>query len=207
MLGLLDGVVDSISTNVALVIVQGVGYEVHMPVNDIATLRSGMNTRVYTSLSVSQDALTLYGFLSPVSKNLFLQLQKVNGVGPKAALSVLSTLSAQELEQAINNEDVTAISKTPGIGKKGAQKIILELKGSISVEASSNTDNKNNSHTNVDDGMLQVINGLESLGWKYVDARYAVEKVCEEHDIALPLADNDIAKVLKLSLHALDRGR
>ena len=211
MIGMLSGVVESIDSRCALICVCGVGYEVYMPSSDLSSLREGQEVKVYTSLQVSQDAITLYGFTSIAAKRIFLQIQqKVSGVGPKVALSLLSTLSVDRLMQAIADSDVSALSSAPGLGKKGAQKIILELKGSIDVSNLDDEANKKvneNSNTINDFALQKVVVGLMSLGWKQFDAQKAVENVCAQEDISLPISDADMPKVLRMALSSLDRGR
>ena len=205
MIGLLNGRVESVDADAALIDVGGVGYEVRMPAAELSALHAGQETRVFTSLNVSQDAVTLYGFLTQASKRMFLQLQKVSGIGPKVALSLLSTLPPDRLARAVADGDATALAKAPGLGKKGAQKIILELKGSIDlsqIEGSSAP-----AAAQVDTGSMQVVEGLMSLGWRQQDAEHAVHEVCVEEHIETPLTYQDIPRVLKLALSALDRGR
>lgn len=205
MIGLLNGHVESVDADAALISVGGVGYEVRMPAADLSALHAGQETRVFTSLNVSQDAVTLYGFLTQASKRMFLQLQKVSGIGPKVALSLLSTLPPDRLARAVADGDAAALAKAPGLGKKGAQKIILELKGSIDlsqIEGSSAP-----AAAQVDTGSMQVVEGLMSLGWRQQDAEHAVHEVCVEEHLETPLTNQDIPRVLKLALSALDRGR
>ena len=205
MIGLLNGHVESVDADAALISVGGVGYEVRMPAADLSALHAGQETRVFTSLNVSQDAVTLYGFLTQASKRMFLQLQKVSGIGPKVALSLLSTLPPDRLARAVADGDAAALAKAPGLGRKGAQKIILELKGSIDlsqIEGSSAP-----AAAQVDTGSMQVVEGLMSLGWRQQDAEHAVHEVCVEEYIETPLTNQDIPRVLKLALSALDRGR
>lgn len=205
MIGLLNGHVESVDADAALISVGGVGYEVRMPAADLSALHAGQETRVFTSLNVSQDAVTLYGFLTQASKRMFLQLQKVSGIGPKVALSLLSTLPPDRLARAVADGDAAALAKAPGLGRKGAQKIILELKGSIDlsqIEGSSAP-----AAAQVDTGSMQVVEGLMSLGWRQQDAEHAVHEVCVEEHIETPLTNQDIPRVLKLALSALDRGR
>ena len=205
MIGLLHGHVESVDADAALISVGGVGYEVRMPAADLSALHAGQETRVFTSLNVSQDAVTLYGFLTQASKRMFLQLQKVSGIGPKVALSLLSTLPPDRLARAVADGDAAALAKAPGLGRKGAQKIILELKGSIDlsqIEGSSAP-----AAAQVDTGSMQVVEGLMSLGWRQQDAEHAVHEVCVEEHIETPLTNQDIPRVLKLALSALDRGR
>ena len=205
MIGLLNGRVESVDADAVLIDVGGVGYEVRMPAAELSALHAGQETRVFTSLNVSQDAVTLYGFLSQASKRMFLQLQKVSGIGPKVALSLLSTLPPDRLARAVADGDAAALAKAPGLGRKGAQKIILELKGSIDlsqIEGSSAP-----AAAQVDTGSMQVVEGLMSLGWRQQDAEHAVHEVCVEEHIEMPLTNQDIPRVLKLALSALDRGR
>lgn len=204
MIGTLNGHVEAVDTAMALIEVSGVGFEVRMPSSDLSAMHAGQEVRVHTSLSVSQDAMTLYGFLTLPSKRMFAQLQKVSGVGPKAALSLLSALSPEQLARAVSDGDTTALTRAQGIGKKGAQKIILELKGSIDF---SQVEGGSTENRIVDQGLKQVVEGLVSLGWREHDAEHAVLSVCESAGIELPLADSDIPKALKLALTSLDRGR
>jgi Holliday junction DNA helicase RuvA len=205
MIGMLHGRVDSVDAVSALIEVGGVGYEVRMPSADLASIHAGQDVRVYTSLNVSQDAITLFGFGTMASKRMFLQLQKVSGIGPKVALSLLSTLPPDRLARAVADGDATALAKAPGLGKKGAQKIILELKGSIDlsqIEGSSNA-----GASSGDAGTEQVVEGLMSLGWHQQDAAEAVRMACADNQIETPLDAEDVPRVLKLALASLDRGR
>ncbi|MUH60159.1 Holliday junction DNA helicase RuvA [Bifidobacterium sp. GSD1FS] len=122
MIGMLRGHIESVDTTTALVNVHDVGFELRMPANDLATMHAGQETTIYTSMSVSQDAITLFGFLDAHSKRMFLQLQKVSGIGPKVALSLLSTLTPDDLAQAIHDGDDKALSRAPGLGKKAHRK-------------------------------------------------------------------------------------
>lgn len=205
MIGSLRGTVEMVDTTQAVIEVGSVGYEVRMPSADLSRLHTGQETRVWTYLNVSQDAITLYGFLDSSSKKMFLQLIKVNGVGPKVALSLLSTLTANDLAKAVADNDATALAKAPGIGKKGAQKIILELKGSINLEDLGEKAPQSGAST--DPGAKQVVEGLMSLGWHQQDAQHAVQEACESNGIAMPLSQEDVPQVLRLALTSLDRGR
>ena len=212
MIGMLVGQVVSVDSRTALILVSGVGYETYMSSQDLSSLHEGQEVRVYTSMQVSQDAITLYGFTSQAAKRMFLQVQKVSGIGPKVALSLLSTLNVDRLVKAIADGDVTSLSSAPGLGKKGAQKIILELKGSLdsALFASDNSDTSDTSklqNKNVDSAKQSVIYGLVSLGWRQVDAQKAVEQVCAENNIVAPITEADMPNVLRMALTLLDRGR
>lgn len=205
MIGSLRGRVDCVDAISAIIEVGGVGYEIRMPSADLASMHAGQDVKVYTSLSVSQDAVTLFGFSTLASKRMFLQLQKVSGIGPKVALSLLSTLPPDRLARAVADGDATALAKAPGLGKKGAQKIILELKGSIDLNQVEGVSTQ--PAQSGDTGSEQVVEGLMSLGWRQQDALHAVQMVCEDNRIPVPLSDDDVPRVLKLALSSLDRGR
>lgn len=205
MIAMLHGQVAAVDQSGVVLDVSGVGFDVRMPQADLASLHSGQSATVYTSMAVTQDAITLYGFLSSAEKKMFLQLQKVSGIGPKVALSLLSTLPPDRLARAVADGDATALAKAPGLGKKGAQKIILELKGSLDlsqVEGASVP-----AQSPVDTGAQQVVEGLISLGWRQQDALDGVERACRDHDIETPIGKKDVPRVLKLALTELDRGR
>lgn len=205
MIGMLEGAVESVDVTAAIINVNGIGFEVRMPSNDLSSMHAGQEVKVYTSLNVSQDAVTLYGFLAIASKKMFLQLQKVSGIGPRVALSLLSTLPPERLARTVMDGDATALAKAPGLGKKGAQKIILELRGSINIDEIGGDDE--NRTASADSGTAQVVEGLVSLGWRERDAEHAVAEVLEKHGFEAPLGSDDVPKVLKLALTSLDRGR
>ena len=205
MIGMLRGHVESVDDVSAIIEVGGVGYEVRMPSADLASMHAGQEIKVYTSLNVSQDAITLFGFGTLASKRMFLQLQKVSGIGPKVALSLLSTLPPDRLAKAVADGDTAALSKAPGLGKKGAQKIILELAGRIDLDQiRPEADGPSESR---DPGARQVIEGLVSLGWRPQTAEEAVRQACDAASIATPISAEDVPRVLKLALSSLDRGR
>lgn len=207
MIGMLVGQVASVDARTVLIVVSGVGYETYMPSQDLSSLHEGQEVRVYTSMQVSQDSITLYAFTTQAAKRMFLQVQKVSGIGPKVALSILSTLNVDRLLKAISEGDVTALSSAPGLGKKGAQKIILELKGSIDLNSLSADVSDASSGKTIDTGISAVIDGLVSLGWRQSDAQKAVEQVCAENNIVAPVTEADMPNVLRMALTLLDRGR
>lgn len=113
----------------------GIGYNIHVPVSVIEALPgAGREVQIYTSLQVREDAMTLYGFLSRQDLQMFKQLLGVNGIGPKAALGILSVMGADDLRMAILSGDSKAISRAPGVGSKTAQRVILDLKDKIHME-------------------------------------------------------------------------
>lgn len=135
MYAFVQGVIEDIAQDRVSVNCGGVGYEVLTTNSAIGQCAVGKNAKFYTYLAVREDAMTLYGFLQKDEKEMFLRLISVSGIGPKVGLSILSTLSAQQTAIAIVSGDDKALSKVPGIGKKTAQRLVLELKGSIENQA------------------------------------------------------------------------
>lgn len=205
MIASLNGTIAAVTKDAAIIEVGGVGYEVRMPGSDLAAMHIGQKTTVFTRLAVSQDAIALYGFLSKTAKDLFLSLQKVSGVGPKVALSLVSTLGPAQLMSAVANGDATALAKAPGLGKKGAQKIILELKGSINL--SELEDGTQSVEEPKDSGTEQVVEALVSLGWQQRDAAQAVRQVLRSEHHEGPVTSQDVPQLLKTTLASMDRGR
>ena len=136
MISFLRGTVAGRTASSALIDVNGVGFEVFMSYSSLAKLpEQGFPVTVLTYMQVREDAMSLYGFLSENEKDLFEKLIAVGGIGPKVALSALSYFTPSELIAAIASQDVSKVSKIPGVGKKTAQRIILELKGSFELGA------------------------------------------------------------------------
>jgi holliday junction DNA helicase RuvA len=124
----LAGMVGSIEPGAAVVDVSGVGYLVHLPVPVLSGLVVGRRTRLFTHLSVREDAMTLYGFATADQRESFRALTGVGGVGPRLALAVLSALEPDALRRVVASGDVAALTDVPGIGKRTAERMILELK-------------------------------------------------------------------------------
>lgn len=135
MYAFIQGTVEDIEQDRVSVNCGGVGYEILTTNTAIGKCAVGQAAKFYTYLAVREDALTLYGFLQKDEKEMFLRLIGVSGVGPKVGLSILSTMSAREAAIAIVSGDDKALAKVPGIGKKTAQRLVLELKGSIENQA------------------------------------------------------------------------
>jgi Holliday junction DNA helicase RuvA len=132
MISLIHGTVRSLTLDRAVVEVGGVGLALSITPATSASLNIGAPAQFFTTLVVREDSLTLFGFLDDDVKSLFELVQTVSGIGPKVALSIVAALSPSQLGVAIAQEDIAAIEKVPGIGRKGAQRLILELKGKLS---------------------------------------------------------------------------
>jgi len=131
MIALLTGEVRSISSDRVVLEVNGVGYLVSVTPATSATLSLGSALTLHTSMIVREDSMTLFGFLDPKSRETFELVQTVSGIGPRVALSILAHLTPDSLAHAIATESIDTLSAVPGIGKKGAQRILLELKGKM----------------------------------------------------------------------------
>mgnify|MGYP002560163890 CR=1 FL=1 len=128
MIAFVHGMAVDMTESSVVVEAGGIGYEIYMTGADLSEIRMGEDVKVHTYFSVREDAMKLYGFRAKDDLQMFKLLLGVNGVGPKAALGVLAGITADELRFAILSDDVKTLSKAPGIGKKTAQKLILELK-------------------------------------------------------------------------------
>ena len=135
MLYHVEGTVTDIEANLVVVDCHGVGFALNASLNTIAAVRVGEQSKLYIYESVREDAFDLFGFASKEEKRCFEMLIAISGVGPKAAISILSANTPTSLALAVLNDDIKALSNAPGIGKKIAQRIILELKDKISKEA------------------------------------------------------------------------
>jgi len=130
----LEGNVTVIAQNLAVIDIGGAGYACMTTLNTLSHLEAGKKAKLYTYCNVKEDAFDIYGFYSISEKRCFEQLLSVSGVGPKAAVSILSSASPETLALAIIGDDESALTRAPGIGKKLAQRIILELKDKVSKE-------------------------------------------------------------------------
>lgn len=209
MIASLEGDILAVDADSIVIDVNGLGFSVRMSSRDTARLHAGQHERIITQMTVSQDAIGLYGFTDAPSKKLFMQLQKVSGIGPKVAMAILSTLSVQDLSAAIRDNDVTALTRAPGLGKKGAQKVILELRGSVDLELSDGSAQEGSSPQSdaIDHNIQQVVLGLVSLGWQQKDAYSAAKTAVGQLGLEEPLGDDDVPRVLRAALSDLDRGR
>jgi Holliday junction DNA helicase RuvA len=174
MIATLRGEVTQIEDNAVVVEVGGVGLRLFVPIPLRARLQVGESAFLYTHLVVREDALTLYGFERRGERELFELLLSVSGVGPKAALSLLSTLSLDTVQQAVFKEEAEALSRVPGVGKKTAQKIVLYLHDRLKpasmleqVAAMSDTDS-------------EVLAALTALGYSVVEAQTAIQSLPKE---------------------------
>ena len=189
MISLLSGNVRSIQSDRLVVEVGGFGLTVLVTPLTTTQVNLGSQIQLFTSLVVREDSLTLFGFVNEESRSLFELVQTVSGIGPKVALSILGALTPEDLGRAIAQEDIAAIEKVPGIGRKGAQRLILELKGKLS----------DLSHAQLYKGHQpawreQLLSALVSLGFSPKESDGAISNV-----VATLQSDGVDASTLELS--------
>jgi Holliday junction DNA helicase RuvA len=181
MIAHLDGVVSSVAPDGAVIDVGGVGLLVQCTPGTLAGLRTGERARVATSLVVREDALTLFGFAGEDERNTFELVQTASGVGPRLALAMLAVFSPDALRRAVAAEDLAALMTVPGIGRKGAQRIVLELAGRLGpaaeVPSGQAADGRLATTRRAAPWRDQVRAGLVNLGWQARDADLAIAVV------------------------------
>ncbi|QIX26915.1 Holliday junction branch migration protein RuvA [Nocardioides sp. JQ2195] len=177
MIAFVRGTVAGVTLNSAVVEVGGVGLELMCTPGTLATLRDGEEAILPTSMVVREDSLTLFGFLDDDEKACFELLQTASGVGPKLAQAALAVLAPDDLRSAVAGEDVKTLTKVPGIGQKGAQRIILELKDRIGAPTGKAQGTRTGITANAGGWREQVHEGLVGLGWSTKEADKALDVI------------------------------
>lgn len=189
MIGQLNGILVDKQAPMFVIDCHGVGYEVHAPMTTFYALpKLGEKTRVYTHLSIRDDEHRLFGFSDQEQRLLFKELIKVNGVGPKLALAILSSLTPQEFVHYVNEQAVTALVKLPGIGKKTAERLLVEMKDrlkdwQIEPPLSAISEGENVARApqiSINESVKEAVSALISLGYRPQEASKAVEKIKRE---------------------------
>ncbi len=176
MIGRITGTLLGIEHQTALVDVGGVGYEIECPISTLCELPAvGQQVTLLTHFVVREDAQLLYGFLTQEDRESFRILIKISGVGPKLAIGVLSGLSGDELAAAVERDDVATLTRLPGVGKKTAERLLIELRGRITATGSTST---SNAISSVEEAVL----GLIALGYKETEARKAINTLPKDPD-------------------------
>jgi Holliday junction DNA helicase RuvA len=198
MIATLTGEIKGISLDRAIVEVGGVGLSVNITQSAASHLNLGTTVTFHTSLVVREESLTLYGFLTAESKQLFEQVQTVSGIGPKVALSILGSLTPEELAAAIAGENIAAIERVPGIGRKGAQRLILELKGKLS-----DLSDGGSVATHQPVWREQLTSALISLGFAPKDSDRAITTVVNElQGDGIEPSDLEMSELLRRALQS-----
>jgi len=182
MIGQIKGQIISKNPPEVLLEVGGIGYELLCPMSTFYQLdNSSEDTLLYTHLSIKEDSHTLFGFISKDEKNMFRELIRVNGVGPKVALAILSHLSVSSLVDCIISEDADLLAKTPGIGKKTALKLIVELQDRLDKVELVNASTSTMGHkTSYNPNAKQALAALQSLGFKTKEANKMVSAIDDQ---------------------------
>jgi Holliday junction DNA helicase RuvA len=197
LIAFVRGQVATVTLSSAVLEVGGVGLELMCTPGTLATLRPGHQATLPTSMVVREDSLTLFGFLDDDEKSMFELVQTASGVGPKLAQAMLAVFAPDDLRRAVAGDDVKTLTRVPGVGQKGAQRIILELKDRIGAPVGGRT-------AAVVAGAApwrdQVHQGLVGLGWSTKDAEQAVDNVAPE------VGDSpDVAALLRSALRSLSK--
>ncbi len=199
MISSVRGEILSISLDHVVIEVGGVGFAVQATPATLATLRRGDEARLHTALVVREDSLTLFGFADADARELFGLLQTVSGIGPRLALATLAVLDPDKLRSALVEGNITVLTQVPGIGRKGAERLTLELRDKVTALAGP-TDG---SPAVTAPGALrgEVVEALAGLGFPAKQAEQAVDKVLAEGD------GHTTSSVLRASLATLGRKR
>jgi Holliday junction DNA helicase RuvA len=196
MISLLTGTVRSLSNDRAVIEVGGFGLSIILTPSTSALITLGSQQQFFTSLVVREDSLTLYGFLSDEAKTLFELVQTVSGIGPKVAMSIVGAMSPEDLARAISQEEISTIEKVPGIGRKGAQRLILELKGKLS-----DLSNVQTYKGHQPAWREKLSSGLTSLGFSPKEADAAITSVVSQLlNDGVEASTVDLSELLKLTL-------
>lgn len=198
MISVLTGKVLETRVDGLVINLGGLGFFVLCTPDLIAKARIGQEITVQTSLVVREDSLTLFGFESAASRELFELVQSVSGFGPKLAFTILAAMSADDFRNAIASEDLARLKQTPGVGAKGAQRLVLELKDRVGVVPGGR--GAQSTSTN---WQAQVEQGLVGLGWSAKEAAKAVSAVAEAAAQDENLATENVATLLKRALQVL----
>jgi len=198
VIAFVQGRVASVSLDSAVVDVGGVGLQVLCTPATLATLRNGEHARLPTSMVVREGSLTLFGFADDDERALFELLQTASGVGPKLAQAMLAVHGPDELRMAVAGDDLAALTKVPGIGRKGAQRIVLELKDRIGPPGASAPTGRASTSGETSQWRDQVHQALLGLGWSARDAESAVSAVADQAG-----ASPDVSALLRAALRTL----
>lgn len=198
MISLISGTLRSLSLEKALVDVSGIGYSLLITPRTSTQLVLGAEVTFFTTLVVREDSMTLFAFLDPTERDTFEILQTVSGIGPKVALAITGALTTEDLARSIAREDFASIEKVPGIGKKGAQRLVLELKGKLH---SSHSDQRiPAAQSGIRDQLLAALTGL---GFTPKDSDIAITSTFAHlSESSIDPSTMEISELLRLALQS-----
>jgi Holliday junction DNA helicase RuvA len=203
LIAFVTGTVAGVTLTSVVLEVGGVGLELNCTPNTLATLHIGREATLPTSMVVREESLTLFGFLDDDEKSVFELLQTASGVGPKLAQAMLAVHSPDDLRRAVTSEDVKTLTTVPGIGQKGAQRIILELKDRIGAPVGAMPARTTGAPASNAAWRDQVHAGLVGLGWSAKESDKAVDAVAPEAEAADGAPD--VAGLLRAALRTLSK--
>ena len=176
MISFLSGTVHRIAADHLVILTYGVGRKVNVTPDTLSSTRHGANIELVTTLVVREDSMTLFGFGTEDENHTFEVLLSISGIGPRLAMAILSVMGPGELAAAISNQDANALTRVPGIGKKGASRIILELENKLPKLAASDP----GPQLSFGGANQQVVDALVGLGWKESQAADVVQEVVND---------------------------
>lgn len=206
MIGYVKGVVTHLFTDYCFVDVQGIGYRVFIPNSTRQKLVIGQSATLFTYLNVREDALTLHGFYTQEEYTLFLSLISVSGIGPKVAAGILSAITPQNFRSAISANNAAILTKLPGIGKKTAERIILELKDKLGIDAESgaSVSGQMAADSNMPGDILQeAIQALMALGYNHAEITPVIKKIYQREGNTQ--TDLSLEQLIRLTLKEFGR--
>lgn len=197
MIGFVNGEIEDMYEDRILVDCGFMGYNIYVTSNVLQTCSIGQEVKLYTYLSVREDAMNLFGFLSKDELKVFKLLITVNGIGPKGALAILSIMTPNDLRYAIMTEDSKLISKAPGVGAKTAQKVIIELKDKLDLDILTGINEDINvsyqdSNNQKDEIISEATEALISLGYTQKE----ITKVIKSCDLSQCMSTEDVIKIV-----------
>lgn len=209
MIAHLSGVVSAVGPDLAVVDVGGVGLAVSCTPGTLATLRTGTAARLATSLVVREDSLTLYGFVDDDERTLFELLQTASGVGPRLAQSVLAIHRPAAIRRAVASSDVAALTQVPGIGKKGAERLLIDLKDRLGAGPETGSAGAAGGSASPADELgwrRPLLQALLGLGWNVREAEAGVQAVAPAAAERIERGDSvEVRDLLRQALSGLDR--
>lgn len=200
MIASLHGTVAHVSGDHVVIDVNGVGYAVRATPGTLAALRLGRTTLLHTTLIVRDDAFVLYGFTEPEERDLFELLQTASGVGPRLAQAALAVHQPSRVRHAIAAGDTATLTRIPGVGKKGAERLVLELKDKVGVIPGTPGVPEQSNGSRPAGWRQQVTQGIQALGWSAKDADAAIAKLEVNDD-----EETDVPSLLKQAIRLLGK--
>ncbi len=198
MYAYINGIIEEADQNGIVISANDIGYYVQCPLNVVNSISVGEKRKIYTYQHVREDAIILFGFLTKEDRTMFLRLISVSGIGPKLALQILSSISAGELAIILVGGDATSLTKVPGIGKKTAQRLILELREKVdNDELTSAAQQKGTASLGTSSMISDAIYALAALGYSSQEASKAVEAVAPQC--------TDTESIIRAVLKSFDR--